>query len=221
VPLRWWGVLILSAFGLFFVYLFLRLAFPGLLGLPLSPETANQSAFVHVVDAISRLSIPLMLSFFPLYAILCGVKVYEEFVEGAKEGFDVGIRIIPYLVAILVAIGMFRAAGGIDLLSKLLAPAMLAIGFPPDLLPLVLMRPLSGSGTLGVFAELVKQFGPDSLISRMGGTIFGSTETTFYVLAVYFGSVAVKRTRYALPAGLIADTVGVIASVIVCKMVFG
>ena len=173
------------------------------------------------MDAISKLSIPLMLSIFPLYAILRGVKVYEEFVDGAKEGFDVAVRIIPYLVAILVAIGMFRAAGGIDLLSKVLAPAMLAIGFPTDLLPLVLMRPLSGSGTLGIFTELVKQFGPDHLTVRMAGTIFGSTETTFYVLAVYFGSVAVKRTRYALPAGLIADTVGVIASVIVCKMVFG
>jgi spore maturation protein B len=98
---------------------------------------------------------------------------------------------------------------------------MQAVGFPPALLPMVLMRPLSGSGTLGIFAELVKQYGPDSLLSRMGGTIFGSTETTFYVLAVYFGSVAVKRTRYALPAGLIADTVGVIASVIVCRLVFG
>ena len=114
----------------------------------------------------------------------------------------------PYLVAILVAMGMFRAAGGINLLSDALAPAMQAVGFPSQLLPMVLMRPLSGSGTLGMFAELVKQYGPDSLLSRMGGTIFGSTETTFYVLAVYFGSVAVKRTRYALPAGLIADTVG-------------
>ncbi len=221
VPLQWWGVLIMSAFGLFFFYLFLQLAFPTLLGLSLTPEVAKQSPFVHIVDAISKLSIPLMLSIFPLYAILRGVKVYEEFVDGAKEGFDVAIRIIPYLVAILVAIGMFRAAGGIDLLSKVLAPAMLAIGFPTDLLPLVLMRPLSGSGTLGIFTELVKQFGPDHLTVRMAGTIFGSTETTFYVLAVYFGSVAVKRTRYALPAGLIADTVGVIASVIVCKMVFG
>ena len=101
------------------------------------------------MDAISKLSIPFMLSVFPLYAVLRRVKVYEEFVDGAKEGFDVAIRIIPYLVAILVAIGMFRAAGGIDLLSKALAPAMQAIGFPTDLLPMVLMRPLSGSGTLG------------------------------------------------------------------------
>jgi spore maturation protein B len=142
-------------------------------------------------------------------------------VDGAKEGFDVAIRIIPYLVAILVAMGMFRAAGGIDLLSHALTPAMRAIHFPSELLPMVLMRPLSGSGTLGLFAELVKQYGPDSLVSRMGGTVFGSTETTFYVLAVYFGSVGVKRTRYALPAGLIADTVGVIASVFFCKLVFG
>jgi spore maturation protein B len=133
----------------------------------------------------------------------------------------VAIRILPYLVAILVAIGVFRAAGGIKLLSDVLAPAMHAVGFPPELLPMVLMRPLSGSGTLGMFAELVKQCGPDSLISRMGGTIFGSTETTFYVLAVYFGSVSIKRTRYALLAGLVADTVGVIASVIVCRLVFG
>jgi spore maturation protein B len=116
---------------------------------------------------------------------------------------------------------MFRAAGGIDLLSKALAPAMLAVGFSPDLLPLVLMRPLSGSGTLGIFTELVKQFGPDSLVVRTAGTIFGSTETTFYVLAVYFGSVGIKKTRYALPAGIVADTVGVIASVIICKQVFG
>jgi spore maturation protein SpmA len=220
-PLQWWGILVMSAFGLFFLYLFVRLAFPTLFGLPLSPEAANQSTFVHIVDAISKLSIPFMLSAFPLYAALRRVKVYEEFVEGAKEGFNVAVRIIPYLVAILVAIGMFRAAGGIDLLSKVLAPAMLAIGFPPDLLPMVLMRPLSGAGTLGIFTELVKQLGPDSLVVRTAGTIFGSTETTFYVLAVYFGSVGIKKTRYAVPAGIVADTVGVIASVIICKQVFG
>lgn len=141
--------------------------------------------------------------------------------DGAKDGFDVAIRIVPYLIAILVAIGMFRAAGGIDMLSRALKPAMVAVGFPSELLPMVLMRPLSGSGTLGIFAELVKQCGPDSLISRMGGTIYGSTETTFYVLAVYFGSVAIKKTRYALLAGLTADLVGVIASIIVCRLVFG
>ena len=231
-PLAWWGVAIMAIFGAFFLYLFFRLAFPEAVRQTLgsflpalapheSTEATNSTTFVRIVDAVSKLSIPFMLSVFPLYAALRHVKVYEEFVDGAKEGFDVAIRILPYLVAILVAIGMFRAAGGIKLLSDLLAPAMQAVGFPSELLPMVLMRPLSGSGTLGMFAELVKQCGPDSIISRMGGTIFGSTETTFYVLAVYFGSVSIKRTRYALLAGLVADTVGVIASVVVCRLVFG
>ena len=227
-PLKWWGAVIMAAFGAFFLYLFFRFAFPETLGsfLPALAPTASAEAthpttFVRIVGAVSKLSIPFMLSVFPLYAALRHVKVYEEFVDGAKEGYDVAIRIVPYLVAILVAMGMFRAAGGIDMISAALAPMMQVLGFPAPLLPMVLMRPLSGSGTLGLFAELVKQYGPDSIISRMGGTIFGSTETTFYVLAVYFGSVSIKRTRYALPAGLIADTAGVIASVIFCKMVFG
>jgi spore maturation protein SpmA len=220
-PLQWWGVLTMAAFVLFFLYLFLRLAFPALVGLAVPPAATSQTTFIRIVDAVSKLSIPFMLSAFPLYAALRHVKVYEEFVDGAREGFEVALRIIPYLVAILVAMGMFRAAGCIDLISNALAPVMQTVGFPSPLLPMVLMRPLSGSGTLGLFAELVKQYGPDSLISRMGGTIFGSTETTFYVLAVYFGSVNIKKTRYALPAGIVADTVGVIASVIFCRLVFG
>jgi len=199
----------------------MRLAFPTFLGLELTEELAKQSTFVRVVGAVSLLSIPFLLSAFPLYAALRRVKIYEEFVDGAKEGFDVALRIIPYLVAILVAVGMFRAAGGIGLLSRALAPVMQVLGFPTDLLPMVLVRPLSGSGSLGMFTELVKQFGPDSLIARIGGTIYGSTETTFYVLAVYFGSVGIKRTRHALLCGLAADLVSVIVSVIVCRLVFG
>ena len=220
-PLRWWGQLLLLIFGLLFAYFFVRLALPGALGLPITSETARHPLFVRIVDAISKLSIPFLLAGFPLYATLRRVKVYEEFVDGAKEGFEVAIRIIPYLVAILVAIGMFRAAGGLEMVGRLLRPVMSAVGFPPDLLPLVLMRPLSGSGTLGIFSELVKQCGPDSLVTRMGATIYGSTETTFYVLAVYFGSVAVKRARYAVLAGLTADFVGVVASLIICRLVFG
>ena len=219
-PLPWWGAVILVVFFAFFLYLFLRLAFPVIFGAP-QPDPSGQRIFVRVINAVSRLSIPFLLSAFPLYAILRRVRIYEEFVDGAKEGFEVAIRIMPYLVAILVAIGMFRAAGGIDLLSRGLNPFMQAVGFPPELLPLVLMRPLSGSGTLGMFSELVKHAGPDSLVSRMGGTIYGSTETTLYVLAVYFGAVGIKRTRYALLAGLTADLVAVIASVLVCKAVFG
>jgi spore maturation protein SpmA len=220
-PLEWWGKLILTAFGMFFFWLFLRLTFPIFGGAESSSLSDTQPLFVRIVNAISKLSIPLLLASFPLYAALRRVKVYEEFVDGAKEGLEVAIRIVPYLVAILVAIGMFRAAGGIDLLSKVLGPAMLAVGFPPDLMPLALMRPLSGSGTLGLFTELVKNFGADSLIARTAGTIYGSTETTFYVLAIYFGSVGIKRTRYALIAGLAADLVGVVASVMICRLVFG
>ncbi len=219
-PIHWWGQIVFAAFLMCFVFFFARMVFPETFGLPISEEAAKKNLFIRIVGAVSLLSIPFLLSAIPLFATLRRVKVYEEFVEGAKEGFDVAIRIIPYLVAMLVAVGMFRAAGGIDMLSRRLAPMMNALGFPTDLLPMVLVRPLSGSGSLGFFTELVKQFGPDSLIARMAGTIYGSTETTFYVLAVYFGSVAVKRTRHALLAGLTADLVSVIVAVIVCRIVF-
>ena len=173
-----------------------------------------------LATTLSLLAVPFMLVFFPVYASLRRVKVYEEFVEGAKEGFQVALRIIPFLVAILVAIGMFRGAGGIEALKSVLAPLLTPLGFPSDLLPMVLVRPLSGSATLGLFTELVHRLGPDDLTVRMAGTIFGSTETTFYVLAVYFGSVAVRRTRHAVVAGLTADLVGVVASVAICRLVF-
>lgn len=172
------------------------------------------------IATISLLAIPLIVVVFPLYAAGRRVPVYEEFVEGAKEGFQVAIRIIPYLVAILVAVGMFRAAGGIDLLSRPLALLLTPLGLPSELLPMIFMRPLSGTGTTALFAELIKQYGPDSMIARMGGTIMGSTETTFYVLAVYFGSVAIRRTRHAVAAGLTADLAGVIAAVIICNILF-
>ena len=220
-PMQWWGNLTFAAFLLCFVFFFLRMVFPQNFGLPFPEEEARKNLFIRIVSAVSLLSIPFLLSAIPLFAILRRVKVYEEFVDGAKEGFDVAIRIIPYLVAMLVAVGMFRAAGGIDMLSHVLSPVLNLVGFPTDLLPMCLVRPLSGSGSLGFFTELVKQFGPDSLISRTAGTIYGSTETTFYVLAVYFGSVAIKRTRHALLAGLTADFVSVVAAVTVCKIVFG
>ena len=172
------------------------------------------------VEVISLLAIPFFLTIFPLYAAARRVPVYEEFVEGAKEGFQVAVRIIPFLVAILAAIGMFRAAGGIDLLARLLSPIMQPLHAPAELLPLIFMRPLSGGGSLGIFSELVTTHGADSLIARMAGTIMGSTETTFYVLAVYFGSVAIRKTRHAVPAGLLADLAGVIAAITICNIVF-
>jgi spore maturation protein SpmA len=209
-PLPTWSYPILVAYFALFAWLLWRLA-----SLP-----SADNPVIAVVRAISLLAVPFLLSFFPLFAALKRIPVYEEFVEGAKEGFHVAIRIIPYLVAILVAIGMFRAAGGIELIAKTCGPALKAIGFPVELLPLVLMRPLSGGGASGIFNELIRQVGPDSMIAHMAGCIMGSTETTFYVIAVYFGSVAVRRTRHAVPAGLIADFTGVVASIIICRLVF-
>jgi spore maturation protein SpmA len=218
-PLPPWGAALLAIYFIAFAGLFIAWLAFGFKGLPFDP--ARDILWVRVSNCISALSIPLLLSFFPLYASLRGIKVYEEFVEGAKEGFQVIIRIIPNLVAILVAIGMFRGAGAIDRLTDWLRPAMNVVHFPPELLPMALIRPLSGSGSLGVFTDIVLKYGPNHILSRTAGTIFGSTETTFYVLAVYFGAVGIKRTRHAVPAGLMADAVAIIASVYICKMVFG
>ncbi len=219
-PISSFGSAVLGLYLAFFIALLFSLIFPGIFDSASPVIPTEENLIVRAIKAISLLAIPFLLSFFPLYAAVRRVKVYEEFVEGAKEGFQVIIRIIPYLVAILVAIGMFRAAGGIDLLTRALSPVLTLVHFPPELLPLALMRPISGSGTLAVFTELVGKFGPDSFISRTAGTIYGSTETTFYVIAVYFGAVSIKRTRHAVPAGLVADLVGVIASVIICRLVF-
>ncbi len=222
-PMAAWQWFFLAGFVACFVWFLLQTGFPEWFNRAASPEQSEQSvqgAVVRCVNAVSLLAIPFLLAFFPLFAGLRRIPVYEEFVEGAKEGFQVAVRIIPYLVAMLVAIGMFRGAGGIDLLTRWLRPALDFFHFPSELVPIALMRPLSGSGTLALFSDLVKQLGPDNLVVRMAGTIYGSTETTFYVIAVYFGAVGVQRTRHAVPAGLIADAAGVVASVIVCRLVF-
>lgn len=164
--------------------------------------------------------IPLILLVFIGLAQIKKVKVYEKFVEGAKEGFNVGVKIIPYLVAMLVAIAMFRASGALDVLTFALKPFTDLIGMPSEVLPMALMRPLSGSGSLGVMTELMKTHGADSLIGFMASTMFGSTETTFYVVAVYFGAVGIRKTRYALPAGLLADAAGLIAATMICRAIF-
>jgi len=179
-------------------------------------------SIVAFTNELSRYIIPFLLTGIPFYGLFIKkVKVYECFVDGAKDGFTIAIRIIPYLVAILVGIGMFRASGTLDIILSLLTPLLNAIGFPPENLPLALMRPLSGSGSIGLLSDLVNQHGADSLIAKIGATMFGSTETTFYVLAVYFGSVGIRRTRHALAAGLIADAVGVISAVFICRILLG
>ena len=176
--------------------------------------------FRIIVDSVSVLAIPLILVFIPLYGYIKGVKVYEVFSEGAKEGFDVALRIIPFLVAIFLAISIFRSSGAMDILSWILSPLTNLIGMPGEILPLAFMRPLSGSGALGIVSELVTTHGPDSLIGRIASVMMGSTETTFYVLAVYFGSISISETRHALPAALMADLAGIISSVVIVHMVF-
>ncbi len=176
--------------------------------------------FRLVLDWLSILAIPLIILIFLGYGYAKKIKVYEVFVEGAKEGLEVGVKIIPYLVAMLVAIGMFRASGALDVLTWILSPITTFIGMPPEVLPMAFMRPLSGSGSIGIMSELMTTFGPDSLIGFTASTMFGSTETTFYVIAVYFGSVNIFKTRYALPAGLLADAAGLITAVYVCRLFF-
>ncbi len=179
------------------------------------------SAFTNIVNIISIVAIPALILFVVVYGVVKKVKIYESFVEGAKEGFNVGVRIIPYLVAMLVAVGIFRAAGAMEILSSILAPVTKLIGMPPEVLPMAIVRPLSGSGALGMMSEIIKSHGPDSLIGRMVSVMMGSSETTFYVLAVYFGAVGVTKTRQAVPAGIIADVVALLASVWVVNLLFG
>jgi spore maturation protein B len=174
-------------------------------------------------DAIGVLSvfvIPAMLVGIPLYGLVRRVPVYESFVTGGREGFDVAVRIIPYLVAILFAIAMFRASGAMEALATLLAPVLALVGMPAELLPMAIVRPLTGSGSAALVADLAATYGTDSLLTRMGATMFGSTETTFYVLAVYFGAVGVSKTRHALPAGLIADASAMLFAVWICRLLF-
>ncbi|MGI6678836.1 MAG: spore maturation protein [Dehalobacterium sp.] len=174
-----------------------------------------------ILTLISRWAIPVLLFIIPLYAYLKKVNVYEVFVEGAEEGIKVAFRILPFLVGMLVAISVFRASGAMEVLIKFLSPLTNFLGIPGEVLPLAVMRPLSGSGALGITAELIHKYGPDSFIGRLASTMQGSTDTTFYVLTVYFGSVGVMKYRYALQVGLIADISSFIASVIICQLYFG
>ncbi|MBS0658376.1 MAG: spore maturation protein [Verrucomicrobia bacterium] len=212
---------ILALLALVFAAVFWLTAFPETIGRTVPPEELSRFFLLRMIDALSILAIPWLILLFPLYAMLRRVPVYDEFVEGGKEGFNVSIRILPYVVAMLVAIGMFRAAGGLDLLTGLLRPLTNLVGFPPELVPLAVIRPFSGSASLGIFSDLLKTYGPDHFLTLTAATLYGCSETTFYVIAVYFGSVGVTRTRHAVPAGIVADIMGPVASVIVCRWVFG
>jgi len=174
-------------------------------------------AAAALMTAASGLVLPGFLAFFILYAALAGLRVFEEFVEGAKDGIQTVLRIIPYLVGMIVGVGVLRASGLIDALARLLREGLHITGAFPDLLPMVLMRPLSGSGSQAVLANLIDTFGANSYEALSAATMYGSTETTFYVLAVYFGAVGIRRVRHALAAGLIADTVAMATAMFLCQ----
>ena len=180
----------------------------------------SAEGFKNFIEVVSTLAIPLLIIVFVGYGVIKKVKVYESFVEGAKEGFNIAVKIIPYLVAMLVAIGIFRAGGAMDWLIYILKPITNLIGMPAEALPMALMRPLSGSGSLGVMSENLAVYGPDSFLGVLVSTFYGSTETTFYVLALYFGAVNIKSTRHAVPVGLIADVAGILGALFIVKFLF-
>lgn len=181
----------------------------------------SADSFKNIIQLISDLAIPVIIVTFVLYGFIRKVKVYESFVEGAKEGFNIAVKIIPYLVAMLIAIGIFRAGGAMNVLITILTPLTNLIGMPAEALPMALMRPLSGSGSLGIMSENLAVYGPDSFIGILVSTFYGSTETTFYVLALYFGAVNIKATRHAVPVGLIADVAGILGALFIVKLLFG
>ncbi|MDB4894833.1 MAG: spore maturation protein [Firmicutes bacterium] len=173
------------------------------------------------LDTISLWAIPAMLALIPLWGAIRKVKVYDTFIEGAEDGLQVAVQIIPFMVGMMVALAIFRASGAMDLLARMIDPITSRLGFPTQILPLMIIRPLSGAGALAVTADLLKSQHPDSYIGRLASIMQGSTDTTFYVLTVYFGSVGIRKTRYAAGVGLLADVAGFLAALYACNWFFG
>ena len=170
---------------------------------------------------LSSLVLPLLLAAVAICGMGKQVDVYATLTRGAEEGLSVLLRIIPALVGLLTAVSMFRASGAMEFLSNLCAPVLDAIGIPPEVMPLMLIRPVSGSGALAAGTDLMTTYGPDSYIGRVAAVMLGSTETTFYTIAVYFGSAGIHKTRHAVPAALTADLAGFVASAFAVRLLFG
>ncbi len=177
--------------------------------------------FVHVMDVVSRWAIPLIFAGVLSYALCRKIDVYGVFLDGAKEGMEIAVKILPFVVSIFVALGIFRDSGAMALLARVLAPVLRPLGVPADILPLMLIRPLSGAGAMAITAELLRHHGPDSYVGRLASTLQGSTDTTFYILSVYFGAVGIRRIRHALVVGLLADLMGFVLAILFVRVVFG
>lgn len=174
-----------------------------------------------ISNTMAAWMIPTFLFVILVYSMSKRVDVFDTFVEGAKDGFTTSVKLIPYLVAMLVAIGLMRSSGALDILTGLLTPLLSRFNIPGEVIPLAIMRPLSGSGALGITTEILNTHGPDSFLGRVASTMQGSTDTTFFILTVYFGSIGIRRTRHALAVGLCADLAGFIAALTVCRLIFG
>jgi len=164
--------------------------------------------------------IPIIVGVVTLYGIVRGVKVYECFVEGAKDGISICIRIFPYLLAMLVAVGVFRASGSLNFFTSVMAPIVKIIGLPKEIVPLIFIKPLSGSGAMGVFTDILKQYGADTFVGITASIIMGTTETIFYTLTVYYGAIGVKKIRHTLWAAILADLTAIIMAVTLTKIMF-
>ena len=169
---------------------------------------------------ISSFIIPLLLAFISLWALREKVNVYEALTDGAAEGLRILLRIFPHLLALLTAIAMFRASGGLDIITQWLRPVLETVGIPSETAALVLLRPLSGSGGLAIGSDLITTYGPDSTIGRTAAVMLGCTETTFYTIAVYFGAAGIKKLRHTIPAALAADIAGFLAAAWCVKWMF-
>ena len=174
-----------------------------------------------IISTISLWMIPIFIGFILIHGTWKKVPTYETFVEGGKEGIKIAISIIPFLVGMLVAISIFRASGALEFFVGLLRPVLERIGVPPEIIPLAILRPISGNAALGVTSDLIATYGPDSFIGRLASVMQGSTDTTIYILTVYFGAVGIKKMGDALKIGLMADLIGYIASIIVVTIFFG
>ena len=173
-----------------------------------------------MLELISNLFLPVMILIIFTVAIIKKIPIYEEFIDGAKDGFKISISIIPYLVALIVAISMLRASGVFEMISSSISRLNLLQFIPADVLPIIFTRSLSGSATLGVFSEIVANNGPDCFTTMLAAIMVGSSETTFYVLSVYFGSIGVKKFKYAILNGILADIIGILLAIFVARMFF-
>lgn len=175
---------------------------------------------IKLLNLISLWFLPVIIITVLTCAIFKKIPIYDEFTKGAKGGFQIAVKIIPYLVAIIVAISMLRASGAIEMLANLLAPILNKLNIPANTLPLMIVRSLSGSGALGIFSDIANSSGPEAYSTKLAAVMLGSSETTFYVLAVYFGSVGISKYRYALWVGLLADFIGIVGAILVCSWMF-